>query len=222
MISPFLTLIFKQDNNFAVVTDQKSGGFNAINYFKEKLYLLLQEPGGNVKALLILCVVIFVAIILKNLFSYLSTYFLNPIRNRILNDMRKHMYHKILQLPVGFFSEQRKGDVMSKLSNDLADVEGSTISAVSYTHLDVYKRQGFFRYGYGLVEGDGLLADGRKGQVSRHQLGQRSWFDLVVRSLRSQDLTGTGFKQQPGLGGECRRHWQLLGIGRGSQGKERK
>lgn len=130
MISPFLTLIFKQDNNFAVVTDQKSGGFNAINYFKEKLYLLLQEPGGNVKALLILCVVIFVAIILKNLFSYLSTYFLNPIRNRILNDMRKHMYHKILQLPVGFFSEQRKGDVMSKLSNDLADVEGSTISVM--------------------------------------------------------------------------------------------
>jgi subfamily B ATP-binding cassette protein MsbA len=57
-------------------------------------------------------------------------YFLNPIRNRILNDMRRNMYQKILQLPVGYFSEQRKGDVMSKLSNDLADVEGSTISVM--------------------------------------------------------------------------------------------
>ena len=57
-------------------------------------------------------------------------YFLNPIRNRILNDMRSSMYAKILQLPIGYFSEQRKGDIMSKLSNDLGDVEGSTVSVL--------------------------------------------------------------------------------------------
>jgi subfamily B ATP-binding cassette protein MsbA len=57
-------------------------------------------------------------------------YFLNPIRNRILNDMRIKMYNKILQLPIGYFSEQRKGDIMSKLTNDLTDVESSTISVL--------------------------------------------------------------------------------------------
>ena len=131
LLSPFLMLIFKQGDAFKAVTS--TGFFNSINpvnYFKEWLYQLMSTPGGSVKALLVICVVVFLAILFKNLFAYLSMYFLNPIRNRILNDMRSSMYHKILQLPIGYFSEQRKGDIMSKLSNDLADVEGSTISVL--------------------------------------------------------------------------------------------
>lgn len=130
MVSPFLMVIFKKEDTFKDVDAQGSGVMSTLDYLKEKLYVLMQEPGGSAKALLILCSVIFVAIILKNVFAYFSMYFLNPIRNRILNDMRQKMYQKILQLPVGYFSEQRKGDVMSKLSNDLADVEGSTISVM--------------------------------------------------------------------------------------------
>jgi subfamily B ATP-binding cassette protein MsbA len=131
MVSPFLLLIFKEENTFKAVSGKGSGSaMDAISYLKEMLNSLMQSPGGREKALLVLCLFIFVAIILKNLFAYLSMYFLNPIRNRILNDMRRNMYQKILQLPVGYFSEQRKGDVMSKLSNDLADVEGSTISVM--------------------------------------------------------------------------------------------
>ena len=124
-------LIFKQGDAFKAVTG--TGFFNSINpvnYFKEWLYKVINEPGGNIKALMVICLVVFVAILLKNLFAYLSMYFLNPIRNRILNDMRSSMYAKILQLPIGYFSEQRKGDIMSKLSNDLGDVEGSTVSVL--------------------------------------------------------------------------------------------
>lgn len=131
LLSPFLMLIFKQGDAFKAVT---STGFfsriNPVNYFKEWLYNLMNEPGGNVKALMLICFVVLAAILLKNLFAYLSMYFLNPIRNRIVNDMRSSMYAKILQLPVGYFSEQRKGDIMSKLSNDLGDVESSTISVL--------------------------------------------------------------------------------------------
>ena len=54
----------------------------------------------------------------KNVFAYLSMYYLNPIRNHILNDMRTAMYKKILQLPIGFFSDQRKGDIMSLIERD--------------------------------------------------------------------------------------------------------
>ncbi|MDB5202069.1 MAG: antibiotic transporter ATP-binding protein [Ferruginibacter sp.] len=131
LLSPFLMLIFKQGDAFKAVTG--TGFFNRINpinYFKEWLYEMIQTPGGSIKALMVICIVVFISILLKNLFAYLSMYFLNPIRNRILNDMRSSMYHKILQLPVGYFSEQRKGDIMSKLSNDLGDVEGSTISVL--------------------------------------------------------------------------------------------
>lgn len=130
MVSPFLMLIFGQGDTFKAISGNGSSATNPLNYLKEKLFALLQTPGGNATALLILCLFIFVAIILKNVFAYMSMYFLNPIRNRILNDMRFNMYQKILQLPVGYFSEQRKGDVMSKLSNDLSDVEGSTISVM--------------------------------------------------------------------------------------------
>jgi subfamily B ATP-binding cassette protein MsbA len=129
MLSPFLMLIFKQGDTFKVDAD-KGSVLNPVNMLKEKLSALVQTTEGATKALLILCSIIFIAIVLKNIFAYLSMYFLNPIRNKILNDMRRSMYQKILQLPVGYFSEQRKGDVMSKLSNDLADVEGSTISVM--------------------------------------------------------------------------------------------
>ncbi|MEP7164676.1 MAG: ABC transporter ATP-binding protein [Ferruginibacter sp.] len=131
LLSPFLMLIFKQGD---VLKSAAGSGFfnriNPINYFKEWISGLLNEPAGNIKALMVICLVVFGAILLKNLFAYLSMYFLNPIRNRILNDMRSSMYAKILQLPIGYFSEQRKGDIMSKLSNDLADVEGSTVSVL--------------------------------------------------------------------------------------------
>lgn len=127
LLAPFLMLIFKQGDVFKAVGGK---GFNPVNYFKEYVAKMIEEPGGAARALLLICVIIFVAIILKNLFAYLSMYYLNPIRNRILNDMRTHMYKKILRLPIGFFSDQRKGDIMSRFSNDLNDVEVSTISVL--------------------------------------------------------------------------------------------
>ena len=131
LLSPFLMLIFKQGDAFKAVSG--TGFFsriNPVNHFKEWVYSILNGPGGNIKALMIICLVVFASILLKNIFAYLSMYFLNPIRNHILNDMRSNMYGKILQLPIGYFSEQRKGDIMSKLSNDLNDVEVSTISVL--------------------------------------------------------------------------------------------
>ena len=131
LLSPFLMLIFKQGDAFKAVSG--TGFFNRLNpvtHFKEWVYGILNQPGGNIKALMIICLVVFASILLKNIFAYLSMYFLNPIRNHILNDMRSSMYGKILKLPIGYFSEQRKGDIMSKLSNDLNDVEVSTISVL--------------------------------------------------------------------------------------------
>jgi subfamily B ATP-binding cassette protein MsbA len=127
LLAPFLMLIFKQGD---IIKTSGGKNFNPIDYFKEYISEMIEEPGGATRALLMICVIIFVAILLKNLFAYLSMYYLNPIRNHILNDMRTHMYQKILRLPIGFFSDQRKGDIMSRFSNDLNDVEVSTISVL--------------------------------------------------------------------------------------------
>lgn len=58
----------------------------------------------------------------------MAIYFLTPVRNRVVNEMRTRMYKKILALPIGYFNEQKKGDIMSRLTNDLSDVESSVIN----------------------------------------------------------------------------------------------
>ena len=103
---------------------------NPVNKFKAELYDIINSPNGDIKALGVICLVILVSIILKNLFVYLSLYYLNPIRNNIINDMRTAMYKKILVLPIGYFNDQRKGDIMSRLTNDLAEVESSTVGVL--------------------------------------------------------------------------------------------
>jgi ATP-binding cassette, subfamily B, bacterial MsbA len=128
LLSPFLLLIFDQKRIL-----EKSVGGNGIfdkvgGYFNEVLSTLVQSEQGKIKALGIICVVVVCAVLLKNLFHYLAMYVLNPIRNRILNDMRTDMFGKILNLPIGYFNEKRKGDIMSRLTNDLQDVEFSTVS----------------------------------------------------------------------------------------------
>jgi subfamily B ATP-binding cassette protein MsbA len=143
LLAPFLMLIFKQGDAFKSVSGTAK---NPINNFKAYINHLIETPGGSTRALLLICLIVFIAIVLKNLFAYLSMYFLNPIRNRILNDMRTSMYNKILQLPIGFFSEQRKGDIMSKLSNDLNDVEVSTISVLESVFREPITILCFFGY----------------------------------------------------------------------------
>ncbi|MBA2249549.1 MAG: ABC transporter ATP-binding protein, partial [Chitinophagaceae bacterium] len=132
LLSPFLLLIFKKQDTFKAVAASNNffARINPVNRFKEWLYEVMHTSHGEVKALGLVCLVVLFSIILKNLFLYLSMYYLTPIRNYIINDMRTNMFKKILALPIGYFSEQRKGDIMSRLTNDLGDVESSTISVL--------------------------------------------------------------------------------------------
>jgi subfamily B ATP-binding cassette protein MsbA len=127
MLAPFLTLIFGLQQNDGVQTSRfKLGELSDQLY--NTLSVLTQTQEGRIQALAIICVIVICSIVLKNIFLYGAMYVLTPIRNNIINDMRTDMFKKILELPVGFFNEQRKGDIMSKLTNDLQDVEFSTIS----------------------------------------------------------------------------------------------
>jgi subfamily B ATP-binding cassette protein MsbA len=127
MLAPFLQVIFNvADNAKNQITSRFA--FGPIKIFYDWLTELLHADDGKVKALAAICIVVVISVILKNLFSYLALYVLNPIRNNIINDMRSDMFHKILKLPIGYFNEQRKGDLMSRLTNDLSAIEYSTIS----------------------------------------------------------------------------------------------
>jgi ATP-binding cassette, subfamily B, bacterial MsbA len=127
MLAPFLTLIFDLQQSDGVQTSRFRLG-ELSDQLYNTLSELTQTPEGRIQALAIICVLVICSIVLKNIFLYGAMYVLTPIRNNIINDMRTDMFKKILALPVGFFNEQRKGDIMSKLTNDLQDVEFSTIS----------------------------------------------------------------------------------------------
>jgi subfamily B ATP-binding cassette protein MsbA len=127
MLAPFLTLIFGLGSQDGLQPSRfRLGALSDLLY--NNVGALAQTDEGKIKALGIICIIVVMAILLKNICLYFSLYLLTPIRNSIINDMRTDMFSKILELPVGFFNEQRKGDIMSRLTNDLQDVEFSTIS----------------------------------------------------------------------------------------------
>lgn len=76
----------------------------------------------------VLIVVVFT--ILKNLFVYTSLNILNPIRNAVIRKLRNEMFMKALSLPIGFFNEERKGDLISKMTNDINEVEVSIMNVL--------------------------------------------------------------------------------------------
>ena len=68
--------------------------------------------------------------LLKNMFSYLASYFITYLRNGVLRDLRDSFYKKIVHQPIAFFSEQRKGDIMSRMVGDVNEVQNSMLSAM--------------------------------------------------------------------------------------------
>ncbi len=129
MLVPFMDLIFGSNelSGVAKVASVNSGSL------KDSLYSFLQNnitQYGKVAALGWICFGIITAVLLKNFFLYLSFYFLAPIRNAVTRKYSKLLYNKILQLPIGYFTEQRKGDILSRSSNDIAELETSIIGAL--------------------------------------------------------------------------------------------
>ncbi len=129
MLAPFLNLLF---GNEAMPEQKPEFSFSSgalIDSLKYFLGNLIRE-NGQVYALTMICLIIIVAVLFKNVFLYLSLRVLAPMRNRVMQRLRSDMYNKVLQLPIGYFTEQRKGDITSRMSNDSNEVEWSVISTL--------------------------------------------------------------------------------------------
>ena len=85
---------------------------------------------GPSKTLALLAAVLVAMTALKTGTTYLSSYFIVPLRNGIVRDIRNSMYEKILRLPIGFFTGERKGDVMARMSGDVAEIEASVMASL--------------------------------------------------------------------------------------------
>jgi subfamily B ATP-binding cassette protein MsbA len=128
MLFPFLELIFNGDQSgLAGLT--KSSNSAAVTWVRNFL-LHSKATLGPVKTLAIICTLIIVTILLKNLFLYLAYYILNPLKNKIVNRLRYELYEKVLHLPIGYFTEKKKGDIISRITNDVSEVESSVVGTL--------------------------------------------------------------------------------------------
>ena len=129
MIGPFLGMLFGQSalpTVKPVWTWSKEGVSDFFNWQMAEFI----RSHGNDKAygLILICAVVVGTTLLKNVFLYIAKYTLHPLRNDIVQQIRRDLYNKLLHLPVGFFSNERKGDMLSRITNDVSAVEVSIIS----------------------------------------------------------------------------------------------
>ncbi len=128
---PFLQILFSPNTTSGSLTPSQTtttsnGLQNQLDTFFEQLLVSYGKEG----ALLIVCSFLVLTFLGKNLFRYLSLYFLAAVRNGVVRDLRQKMLRKMLDLPLSFFSEERKGDLMSRFSADVQEVEWSIMGVM--------------------------------------------------------------------------------------------
>jgi subfamily B ATP-binding cassette protein MsbA len=101
------------------------------NYLEDSMsYFITQYTAehGAQDTLMIMAALIISLFLLKNLFNYWAMYFITFLRNGVLKDIRNAMFKKSLELPLSFFSEKRKGDVISRITSDVLEIQHSFLS----------------------------------------------------------------------------------------------
>ena len=127
MLIPFLQILLGQ----TIPPTQKPDFQWAIKNLTDLFYYELGqivETFGKERALIYVCIGLVLLFFLKNLCRYLAVYFIIPVRTGVVRDIRQNLYAKILRLPLSYFSEERKGDLISRISNDVLDVEWSILN----------------------------------------------------------------------------------------------
>ncbi len=122
MLIPFFGLIFDTGQAGADVTKT-----NVLGSYISDFLIQIKNDTGRQGVLTAICILIIISTILKNSFLYLSNRISVPLRSLIVTHLRAELYDKILRLPVGYFTEKRKGDIISRMTNDIAEIEGSVI-----------------------------------------------------------------------------------------------
>lgn len=132
---PFLKLIFESDISYyqnLLNEPLPEFGYNAkyasaLGYHKMAEYIILY---GKSTVLMWICFIVFVATLFKNTCRYFAMYFLAPIRNGVVKDLRNKMMKKSLELPLSYFSDERKGDLMSRMTTDVIEIEWSIMQTL--------------------------------------------------------------------------------------------
>jgi subfamily B ATP-binding cassette protein MsbA len=126
MLFPFMQLIFDKKGSLPKMSTSSNP---IVKFLSDQLNSLINS-GDKFHALGVVCILIIISIFLKNFFLYLSYRAMGPIKNGIVTRFRVDLFNKILELPIGYFTERRKGDLMSRITTDVGEVEGSVVGTL--------------------------------------------------------------------------------------------
>jgi subfamily B ATP-binding cassette protein MsbA len=126
---PMLDVLFKQ--TVKVYKKPVYEGIGSLkDYFQDYIsYQLTSYSDSNeMQALVLVITMVLILFFLKNIFNYLAMYFITFLRNGVLKDIRNRMYEKIVELPISFYSEKKKGDVIARITSDVLEIQHSFLS----------------------------------------------------------------------------------------------
>ena len=133
LIIPILQILFKMSNTVYsfIPWDSADMGFKdiVINNAYFGVTVLIQDKGAAM-TLFLLCLWLSITTLMKTACYFGSSAIMIPIRTSVVRDMRRELYNKILTLPLGFFSQERKGDIIARMSGDINEVESSIMSTL--------------------------------------------------------------------------------------------
>lgn len=135
LVVPFLKILFNQHEN---VVDPGAFQFTTgyIQEFSRYYLSVFIERNGQAGALMLVVLIVITASLFKNGFVFMSNNSIAYIRACTVRDLRRKLYHKVLQLPLSFFTDARKGDVMTRISNDVQEIEISVMSSLTMLFRD--------------------------------------------------------------------------------------
>ena len=129
MMIPVLSILFGTQKEVTTFLEWEMN----LSVFKHNFYYFISHIKllyGASSSLLIIGLVMILAVLLKTGFSYLADYEMIYIRNGIVRDIRNLIYNKILHLPLPFFSDEKKGDILARTTGDVSEVENSIMSSL--------------------------------------------------------------------------------------------
>jgi ATP-binding cassette, subfamily B, bacterial MsbA len=148
LIIPLLNVLFGTvSEQEAVVMVQKPAFALDISFIKDSFNYYFGNiilENGKVGALRFVCILIIISVFLSNLFKYLGLRIEGKVRAKVVRNLRLDVYERITQLQIGYFSNERKGDIMSRLTNDVQEVENSVVSTLNVVVREPFTIIGLF------------------------------------------------------------------------------
>ena len=125
LIIPFFQILFDRQKEKELL-ENPSGLEEHIRFYFHNLVVTY----GQEKTLLIVCLLIVIVFFLKNLFRYLALFFIAPVRNGVVRDIRQQLFEKYMDLPIAFHNHRQKGDLISRCTSDVQELEWSVLNFV--------------------------------------------------------------------------------------------